>query len=120
MNGRPDWRAIGCRWRSWLQDGQTFATVPWRRCAAVFVGGTTAWKLGPEARNLVAYAKALGKWVHMGRVNTRRRIRLGVRWGVDSIDGKTFSQFGDLPKGIPWIDQAKRQGDLLRDLSCSK
>ncbi len=121
-----------------LQNGQDRGTVPWDRCGAVFVGGVpecihcgyvrpkaerndtcptcrrklTEWKTGKVAEALVALAKLKGKWVHMGRVNTRTRIRLAVRWGVDSIDGTTFSKYGDLPSGVAWIDQAKRQGAL--------
>ena len=43
---------------------------PWREFDAVFIGGDTAWKLGPEARRIVRICKEHGKHVHMGRVNT--------------------------------------------------
>ena len=41
---------------------------PWREFDAVFIGGDTAWKLGPEARRIVRICKEHGKHVHMGRV----------------------------------------------------
>jgi hypothetical protein len=57
------------------QDGQEALPVPWDDFDALFIGGSTAWKLGPAARLLVAEAKARGQWVHMGRVNSLRRLR---------------------------------------------
>lgn len=59
-----------------LQDGQENLPVPWDRIDAVFVGGSTAWKLGDHARQVVAEAKARGKLAHLGRVNCRRRLLL--------------------------------------------
>ena len=58
-----------------LQNGQERLPVPWRRIAAVFVGGDTRWKRGAEAAELVAEARSRGKHLHMGRVNSRRRGR---------------------------------------------
>lgn len=78
-----------------LQDGITPAGVPWETCAAVFIGGTTAFKLGPEARACVAEAKRRSKWVHMGRVNSERRLRYAQSIGVDSVDGSGFARFPD-------------------------
>jgi hypothetical protein len=77
------------------QDGLTINTCPWSELDAIFVGGTSEWKLGFEAAGIVREAKRRGKWVHMGRVNTRRRIRYAKGIGCDSIDGTNFSQFTD-------------------------
>jgi hypothetical protein len=66
-------RGLGLPLAYVLQDGQALDTVPWDCIAAVFVGGTTAFKVGAAARALVAEAQQRGKWVHMGRVNTVRR-----------------------------------------------
>ena len=76
-----------------LQDGQEVRDVPWSECGAVFVGGSTAWKLSQHAERLVREAKRRGKWAHMGRVNSRRRLALAASWGCDSADG-TFLAFG--------------------------
>ena len=44
--------------------------------AAVFVAGSTAFKLGPAAAELVREARRRGLHAHMGRVSTARRIAL--------------------------------------------
>lgn len=51
-----------------LQDGQEHLPVPWEEIDAVFIGGSTAWKLGPHAARLVAQARARSKHCHLGRV----------------------------------------------------
>lgn len=96
------------------QDGLTVDRVPWDELGALFIGGTTAWKLGRDARVLVAYAKARGIRTHMGRVNTRGRQREAARWGIDSIDGTSYSRFGDIQfaKGQRWMDEWQRQPAL--------
>jgi hypothetical protein len=83
-----------------LQDGQDEATIPWDRMGALFIGGTTEYKLGLEARKIVTEAKRRGKWVHMGRVNTPKRIVYAREIGCDSIDGTGFSMFANTH--IPW------------------
>jgi len=67
--------------------------VPWGRFQALFVGGSTRWKLGPHAATLIREAKWCAKWVHVGRVNTLRRIAWCKALGVDSIDGSGFARF---------------------------
>ena len=54
---------------------------------ALFVGGSTDWKLSPAADWCIRRAKAAGKWVHVGRVNSAKRIRHFQLVGVDSVDG---------------------------------
>jgi hypothetical protein len=87
-----------------LQDGQERLPVPWRRIAAVFVGGSTRWKLGPHAAALVAEARRRGKYIHMGRVNSARRAAYAASIGCDSIDGTGASKFRDrrLPEYLRW------------------
>lgn len=77
------------------QDGAESLPVPWGQLACLFVGGSTAWKESDAAAWLAARAKAHGKWVHVGRVNTERRVRLFDGLGIDSIDGTQFSMFPD-------------------------
>jgi hypothetical protein len=77
------------------QDGATVADVPWNGISAFFVGGSTEWKMGEEAAMLVKEAKERGKWVHMGRVNSWRRLEYAKALGVDSIDGTQLSWFTD-------------------------
>lgn len=92
-----------------LQDGQEHLPVPWDRLDAVFVGGSTEWKLGEHARRLVAEAKARGKQAHCGRVNSRTRIRYAAGIGCDSCDGSGWSRFPDkrIPLGLKWISEAE-------------
>lgn len=74
------------------QDGMTKDMVPWNDIDAFFVGGSTEWKLGPDAAALVAEAKSRGKRTHMGRVNSLRRLRYADSIGCQSADG-TFIAF---------------------------
>jgi hypothetical protein len=83
------------------QDGQEHLETPWDAIRCLFIGGTTAWKLGPAAAHLIRDAKARGKWVHMGRVNSVTRARYAAAIGVDSIDGSSFSRFS--ATYIPWM-----------------
>jgi hypothetical protein len=78
-----------------LQDGEQVECVPWSLLTAVFVGGSTTFKTGRDARQLVVAAKARGLWVHMGRVNTVRRLLYAKQIGCDSVDGSGFAQFPD-------------------------
>jgi hypothetical protein len=77
------------------QDGQEDLPVPWDRLDAFFVGGSTRWKLSEAAGDLVREAKRRGKWVHMGRVNSLRRMRVAYEIGCDSCDGSSASRWGD-------------------------
>ncbi|GAC1575027.1 MAG: hypothetical protein NVS3B18_08690 [Candidatus Dormibacteria bacterium] len=111
----PKVRALGYPLAIVLQDGATPDTVPWDDIDAVFIGGSTAWKLGPEARQIVAEAKRRGLWVHMGRVNSERRLRYAKHIGCDSADG-TYLSFGpdvNLPRLQAWLRGVNDQGDLF-------
>jgi hypothetical protein len=46
------------------QDGLERLPVPWEHLQAVFIGGSSQWKLGPHATSLVREAKERSKWVH--------------------------------------------------------
>jgi hypothetical protein len=91
------------------QDGLTMDMVPWDCLDAVFLGGSTGWKLGHMATTLAGYGNARGKWVHMGRVNSRRRIRHAHRIGCQSIDGSGWSKWPAirLPMAVDWMRNAE-------------
>jgi hypothetical protein len=91
------------------QDGIDELGVPWGKIDALFIGGTNDFKLGPVARDLVAEAKTRGKWVHMGRVNSLRRISYAAEIGCDSLDGTKYSMFPDtyIAQGIGDMKTAK-------------
>jgi len=101
----PKIRALGYPAAFVAQDGLEHLNIPWDAFDVLFIGGTTAWKLGPAARQLVAQAKALGKWVHAGRVNSQRRYVYMAAIGCDSADG-TYIAFGpdrNLPQVLAWL-----------------
>ena len=74
-------------------------------CDALFLGGSTEWKTSPAALDLAAHARELGRWTHMGRVNTAARYRLACAALVDSADG-TFLRYGpnaNAPRLERWL-----------------
>jgi hypothetical protein len=75
------------------QDGVTPELVPWDGMDVLFIGGTDEFKLGPDAEAIGREAKDRGKWLHMGRVNSIKRLRIAKRMGCDSVDG-TYLSFG--------------------------
>lgn len=116
----PRIRALGYPVAFVAQDGQEHLPVPWDEFDVLFIGGSTAWKLGAAARRLVAEAKEHGKHVHMGRVNSLRRFRYAEAIGCDSADG-TYLTFGpeeNLPKLLSWVDIVSSQ-EKLRTLRTS-
>lgn len=99
------------------QDGMRTDDVPWGKLDCLFIGGTDAHKLGPEAVTLVREAKRLGKLVHVGRVNSLKRIRRCMRMGVDSIDGTSFSMFSNMYIGKALKFMAKLENTMAREQS---
>lgn len=87
-----------------LQDGCT--SIP-RWCDAVFVGGSTEFKLGREARILVEFAKRHGKYVHMGRVNSFKRLKYATEIGCDSADGTflVYNPVENIDRLLGWLDR---------------
>jgi len=107
----PSVRALGFPAALVAQDGLTVDETPWEEFDALFVGGTTAWKLGPEVKALIVEAKRRGKHVHIGRVNSQRRFLAFAALGCDSSDG-TFLAFGPrvlLPELLGWIRHHETQ-----------
>lgn len=95
-----------------IQDGMIVDEIPWRIVGAIFVGGSTEWKLGPQAATIVAYARTRGLWTHMGRVNSRKRISYAAKIGCLSFDGGQYSMFPDtkIPKGLLDAERASDPG----------
>ena len=75
------------------QDGQESLPIPWPWIKAVFIGGTTEWKMSQHATAIIRAAQAFEKWVHVGRVNTPGRFEHFERLGADSIDGTGLSRY---------------------------
>lgn len=104
----PKIRALGYPAAFVAQDGLESECIPWDAFDVLFIGGTTAWKLGHRARAVVTEAKSRGKWVHMGRVNSEKRLLYATAIGCDSADG-TYVAFGpdqNLPRVLAWLRMA--------------
>lgn len=97
------------------QDGATSRTIPWSDCDAVFIGGTTGWKLGSEAEGIVVEGVRRGVHVHVGRVNSWRRFSRFAALGADSADGNyiAFGPERNLPRVLGWIARAHAQPSLM-------
>jgi hypothetical protein len=114
------------------QNGVEQIDIPWDAIDVIFLGGSMEcvpcqwvrpaedrktlhcpgcnrllkeWKLGEVARNLTLSAKRRGKWVHMGRVNSEKRLRYALFTGCDSADGTYISKGPDtnLPKMLGFL-----------------
>ena len=97
------WHVLPCL-KGWplalvVQDGQEHLPVPWQTISAVFIGGTTAWKMSLAAEQLIKTAQLLDKWVHVGRCNTPARYEHFAALGADSMDGTGLAQY-------TWMRQA--------------
>lgn len=124
-------REVGLPVALCAQNGATPDDLPWDYIDAVFLAGIvecvpcgyvpdvadmpldacmaghpmTEWKTGAVAAAIATEAKARGKWVHMGRVNTRSRVLAAKAMGCDSADG-TFLAYGpdvNLPRLLSWL-----------------
>lgn len=82
------------------QDGQESLPIPWHQIDAVFIGGSTEFKLSKHTEQIVRAAKAIGKWVHVGRVNTPGRFEYFEKMGADSIDGTGLSRYSWMREAI--------------------
>lgn len=96
------------------QDGAEDTEIPWDRFEAWFIGGSTRWKLSQASADLVQEARRRGKWVHVGRVNSFRRLMAAHDMGCQSCDGTGMSRWGDmhLEKFCKWVRRIKEQSTL--------
>jgi len=101
----PRIRALGYRAAYVAQDGSDEFPPPWGEFDVLFLGGTTEFKLGPVARELVAEGRRRGVPSHMGRVNSHRRYRYAETIGCASVDGThlTFAPDRTLPELLGWV-----------------
>lgn len=106
------WKPRLAGWKLALvcQDGQEDLPLPWDDIAAVFIGGSTNWKCGPHATAIVRAAKALDKWVHVGRVNEPGRYDHFAKLGADSCDGTGIARYTHMREAIA---NRNLQQDLL-------
>lgn len=98
-----------------IQDGQTLKTMPWKKIRAVFIGGTTEFKLSKTAAAITREARRRNLWVHMGRVNSLKRIKYAHRIGCSSVDGSGYSRWPDIyiPRACRYIQELDGQMKLF-------
>jgi hypothetical protein len=105
-------RAGGYRAALVAQDGLQHLPVPWGSFDVLFLGGSTDWKLSAAAADLAGVARRHGLTVHMGRVNSLKRLRHAASIGCASVDG-TYLAYGpdrNLPTLLSWLRQVTGDG----------
>ena len=75
----------------------------------LFLGGTTEYKL-ETMKGWGMVARAFCRYYHVGRVNTRKRIRMCQHAGADSIDGTSGTLFSVT---VPRLDGEIRQASMI-------
>lgn len=111
-------RALGIPAAFAAQNGCEALGLPWDDFDVLFLAGgptdpddrRTEWKLSETALYLTWEAHERGKRVHMGRVNSRKRLTIARSFGCDSADG-TYLAFGpdiNLGRLLGWLADAAR------------
>lgn len=77
----------------------------------IFVGGSTEFKEQTSGPVWGALSRSRGCWLHVGRVNTCRRIFICQDAGAHSFDGTSVSIFGQ--KTMRKLDGAARQTHMF-------
>jgi len=117
VEGGPESLALSIEWLGWclecckmalipVQDGMTDEDVEslLGPRVGVFVGGSTEFK-ERTVQSWGRLCRKSGAWLHVGRVNTVRRIKLCIAARADSADGSSGSRFA---VNIPRLDHARR------------
>jgi hypothetical protein len=99
-----------------MQDGIEDLDIPWNGINAIFIGGSTRFKLSSAAADCIRAARAQSKWVHAGRVNTPGRFEYFEQLGADSIDGTGLSRYSWMRERI--YNEAIRPGLFAEKTEC--
>lgn len=94
-----------------LHQGATLESIP--DAAVLFIGGSTEWKLSSAVWEIVA-ARRDSTWIHMGRVNTWRRLETAKMMGCHSADGTgiTYQPETHLPEVLGWLNRSQSNPTL--------
>ena len=84
------------------QDGMTLESIPWGEFDVLFIGGSDAFKLGRELIPVYQEAIERGVPVHMGRVNSPKRMSYAHYTGASSADGNTL-RHGKKNQNLPVV-----------------
>jgi hypothetical protein len=100
---------------SWWESLQAWKQthICWEEFDCLFIGGDIEWKLGEEALRLIEFARKARKHVHVGRVNTRKRLRYFQLAGAHSVDGNALKFFDD---NYPMIHHTLEQPTIFERL----
>lgn len=106
------WKARLAGWPLALvcQDGQEDLSIPWDEIDAVFIGGSTKWKLSEHPAHIIRAANALDKWAHVGRVNDPARWAHFEEAGANSGDGTGIGRYTHMRQAIA---QRKTHPDMF-------
>lgn len=104
-------RGMPCRMLLAVQNGMQVEDLASLLSPAVgiFIGGSTEWK-EQTAHVWGSLARRRHCYLHVGRVNSARRIRICAAAGADSFDGTSVSRYA---KTLPRLDRATRQADMF-------
>lgn len=107
----PSIRDLGYAAAFVAQDGIEDQTIHWDAFDCLFIGGSTEWKLSGNTFWLCREALTHGKWVHMGRVNSFRRMLQARFAGCHSTDGTQLAFAPDLRYAQlqKWLDFINNQ-----------
>jgi hypothetical protein len=89
LEWQPIIKNMGYRPALVLQDGIKSKDIDWANTDAVFVGGSTDWKLSQDVIRLLIKAGERGKWRHIGRINSLKRMSHFWNY-AESFDGTDF------------------------------
>lgn len=111
----PRIRDAGYRASLVAQDGIESMSIPWSQIDYLFIGGSTEWKYSDGLRWLVGESRKRGIPVHMGRVNSYKRLAYSAAIGCSTADG-TFLAFGpnkNIPRLQGWLRKLENPQQLL-------
>lgn len=106
------WYSRLCDWPLALvaQDGQEDLPIPWDLIQAIFIGGSTRWKMSKHAADIIKTAGAMEKHIHVGRVNDPIRWQYFEDLGVDSVDGTGIARYSHMRIAIRDRKLSKQDG----------
>lgn len=81
------------QWCYVAQDGIEDSRIDWYAIKRLFIGGTDKFKDSSAAHDVVKCAKAMGIFVHVGRINSVKRFRQYDELGADTCDGSGVCKY---------------------------
>lgn len=101
------------------QDGIESSSIDWSQFNAIFIGGTNDFKDSWRAYDLCKAAVAMGKHVHVGRVNAFSRWEVYNNLGAHTCDGSGIAMYSHMLKtleekvGLAEKPKGPKQADMF-------